>query len=72
MSDEGGVIIVKGGSVQLSFDGTLYQKTSDPSVHKHDGRKIVRVQVDDENGQSLFDSDINKDGLRWTITISTK
>ena len=73
MSDEGGVIIIKGGSVHLSFDGTLYQKVSDdPVVHKHDGRKITRVTVEDENERSLFDSDVNKDGLKWTISVYTE
>ncbi len=73
MSDEGGVIIVKGGSVSLSFDGALYQKVSeDPTVHKNASRKITRVQVEDENRQSIFDSNVNKEGLRWTITVSTE
>ena len=73
MSEGGGEIIVKGGSVHLSFDGALYQKVSeDPTVHKHDGRKITRVTVADENDQSLFDSEVNKDGLRWTITVFTE
>ena len=73
MAEEGGVIIVKGGSVQLYFDSSLYQRDSnDPTAHKHEGRKITRIKVEDENGQSLFDSEINKDGLRWTVTVSTE
>jgi hypothetical protein len=74
MSEEGGVIIIKGGSVHLSFDGTLYQKVSDdPIVHKHDDRKITRVQVENEDGKFLYDSgQENLDGLKWTITVTTK
>lgn len=72
MSTEGseGEIIVKGGSVKLLFDGSLYQKDSnDLKTHKHEGRKITRVLVEDESGASLFDREVNEDG--WTITIST-
>lgn len=72
MSETGTDIIIKGGSVQLNFDGTLYQKdVNDPKKHKHDGRKITRVQVEDESGKSLFDSSTNDKGLKWTITVST-
>lgn len=73
MAEGSGEIVVKGGSVQVTFDGTLYQKDSgDPLVHKHEDRKIVRVKVEDENGLSRFDTDVNEDGLKWTITISTQ
>jgi hypothetical protein len=74
MSEGGsGEIIVKGGSVEVSFDTTVYQKMSgDPSRHKHDDRKITRVRVENEDGKSLFDSGNDDSGLKWTITISTK
>jgi hypothetical protein len=68
----GGEIIIKGGSVELSFDGTLYVKSADPKIHKHATRKITRVQVDDEDGNSRFDSGPNNSGLKWTITVSTR
>lgn len=69
----GGEIIIKGGSVEVSFDGTLYLKdTGDPKKHKHPSRKITRVQVADENGNSKFDSGPNNGGLKWTITVSTQ
>ena len=69
----GGAIIIKGGSVELTFDGTLYQKESggDPNIHKHKTRKVSRVEVNDENGQSKFDSGTNNGGLKWTIKVST-
>jgi hypothetical protein len=73
MSEGGGDIIVKGSSVHLNFDGSLYQKDSnDPNHYKHDDRQITRVLVEDENGKSLFDSGGGGGGLKWTITISTK
>ena len=76
MGDGGGDIIIKGGSVHLNFDGSLYQKDSnDPNNRKHDHRKITRVRVEDESGKSLFDSDDsvpNNSGLKWTVRVSTK
>lgn len=73
MSEGGGSeIIIKGSSVELNFDDTIFQKLSiDPKRHKHAGRKITRVQVEDEDGKPLFDSDTNDNGLKWTITVST-
>ncbi|HEV7796887.1 MAG TPA: hypothetical protein VGO73_01930 [Pyrinomonadaceae bacterium] len=73
---DGGVIIIKGSSVHLNFDGTLYQKeTGDARHRKHEGRKITRVMVQDEKDKTLFDSDQlemkNEAGLKWTITVST-
>jgi hypothetical protein len=68
----GGDIIIKGGSVHISFDGGVYLKQSqDPNSHKHDTRKITRVQVSDENGNSQFDSGTDNGGLNWTIRVST-
>lgn len=73
MGDGGGDIIIKGSSVHLNFDSSLYQKDSnDPNNHKHDNRKITRVRVEDESGKSLFDSGTDDGGLKWTITVSTK
>lgn len=68
----GGAIIIKGGSVRISFDGGLYLKESlDPKTHKHPTRKITRVQVSDEDEKSLFDSGTDNGGLKWTIRVST-
>jgi hypothetical protein len=68
-----GDIIIKGGSVEISFDGSIYLKESpDPNTHKHQTRKITRVQVSDESGASKFDSGTDKDGLKWTIKVFTE
>ncbi|MEP6568985.1 MAG: hypothetical protein ABJC10_04355 [Acidobacteriota bacterium] len=69
----GGDIIIKGGSVEVSFDTGMYTKNStrDPTLHRHDTRKITRVQVKDESGKSQYDSGPNDEGLKWKITIST-
>ena len=75
MADGGGgsgTIIIKGGSVELSFDGTLYVKESGtPGMHKCATVKITRVQVDDADGKPKFDSGASDDALNWTITVST-
>ena len=69
----GGEIVIKGGSVALVFDGSLYLRDpTDPNSHKNGARKITRVRVEDENGQSLFDSNFDDGGLKWTITVSTE
>lgn len=73
MAEGGGAIIIKGGSVQLIFDNSLYQQESgDPSSYKDDSRKIVNVQVQDGDGKLRYDSGADDDGLDWTITVSTK
>jgi len=73
MADGGGTeIIIKGGSIEIGFDSSLYLKeSSDPNSHKHATRKITRVRVDDEDGESKFDSGTDDGGLKWTITVST-
>jgi hypothetical protein len=73
MAETGGDIIIKGGSVHVSFDSALYQKDpSDPGTHKHLSRKITRVRVEDEKGNPLYDSGHNESGLKWKVTVSTK
>ena len=70
MSEGSGEIIIKGGSVELSFDDGVYQKGS-VGTYKHPDRKITRVIVEDESGNMKLDSG-ESDGLRWTITVSTR
>ena len=73
MSDGSGEIIIKGGSVQVSFDTGLFVKEegTDPASHKHETRKITRVLVQDEKGDPQYDSGPSAEGLKWTITIFT-
>lgn len=68
----GGDVIIKGGSVEVQFDSSIYRKElTDPSTHKADTRKITRVKVEDEDNKPLFDSGPAEGGLKWTITVST-
>ena len=72
MGDGGGDIIIKGGSVELTFNEGIYQKVStDPSTYRNPDRQITRVVVLDETGTVQLDSGAST-GLRWTITVSSK
>jgi hypothetical protein len=65
----GGDIIIKGGSVDLVFDESLYPKNpNDPGSHRNDNRKITRVVI---TGDISFDSGDHPEGLRCDITATT-
>ena len=73
MSDAGGDIIIKGGSVQVHFDGSLYvQDSSDPRKHSSAKKKIQRIKIVDDTGRMLYDSGEHPDGLRWTVQVLCK
>ncbi len=68
MSDGGGDIIIKGGSVDINYDENIYQKDPlDPKSHKNANKKITRVVI---SGDISFDSGEFNDGLRCTITTT--
>lgn len=62
----GGDIIIKGGSVDLQYDDSLYVKEGEWN-HINPNKKMTRVTVSDENGVILYDSGDNKDGLAWEV-----
>jgi hypothetical protein len=68
MSGGSGDIIIKGGSVELSFEESLYPKTSDPIVYKNDDRKITRIVI---TGDISFDSGDHPEGLRCEVKATT-
>ena len=69
---DGGDIIIKGGSVELTFSDSIYQKVlTDPSTYRNPDRQITRVVVLDETGKVQLDSGAST-GLRWTITVSSR
>ena len=73
MGDGGGDIIIKGGSVDLQFDDTLYKKNpGDPKKHENATRKITRIVVLDDKGGEVFNSGDYPGGLKWTVTVTTK
>ena len=73
MGETGSEIIIKGSSVQIDFDETVYKKNNgDPKIHENRDRRITRIRVVDENDGEKYDSGDSPNGLKWTVTISTK
>jgi hypothetical protein len=73
MADGSGEIIIKGGSVHVQFNGTIYKNDpGDPDRHSNPNRKITRIVVHDENDTATFDSGDSQGGLKWTVTVYTK
>ena len=68
MGDQGGDIIIKGGSVELIFAESLYAKTADPIVYKCPGRKLTRIVI---TGDIDFDSGDHPEGLRCEVKAIT-
>jgi len=67
---DGGDIIIKGGSVDLEYDESVYEKDpTDPRSHKNSNRKITRVVI---AGDISYDSGDHPKGLRCTITTTCK
>ena len=67
---EGGVIIIKGGSVDLTYDESIYVKDpADPKSHKNANLKITRVVI---TGDISYDSGDRPGGFRCDITVTSK
>jgi hypothetical protein len=69
MSGGSGDIIIKGGSVELSFAESIYPKTNDPLVYKNADRNITRIVI---TGDISFDSGEHPEGLRCEVTATTE
>jgi hypothetical protein len=66
-------IVIRGGSVELVFDDGLYERDpKDPHRLRTANRKITKIVIVDDNGTQQYDSGENPNGLKWTITVSTK
>jgi len=73
MSDGSGEIIIKGASVHIEFNDTIFKKDlGDPKKHDNANRKITKIVVTDENGVEKFNSGDNPGGLKWEVNVSTK
>ncbi len=67
---EGGVIIIKGGSVDLDYDESIYEKDpTNPRSHRNSNRRVTRVVI---TGDISYDSDDHPEGLICTITTTCK
>jgi hypothetical protein len=66
----GSDIIIKGGSVDLNYDESIYQKDSkDPRSHGNKNKKITRVLI---TGDINYDSEDHPDGVVCDIRISCR
>ena len=76
MSEGAGEIIIKGGSAEIQFDPTLFEKdTSDPKSHKHSNRALKITQVIIENGDEHIGNHktgVHPSGFKGTIRILLK
>ena len=72
MADGGSDIIIKGGSVELTYDGTVFKpKNGDPKGHEAKDRKITKIVVIDQDGTKVVDEE-HAGGLKWEIRVTTK
>jgi hypothetical protein len=67
----GSDIIIKGGSVNVQFDDSIYQKEGSWN-HINLEKTMTRITIVDENGRSIYDSGENVDGLKWEIRAYCK
>jgi hypothetical protein len=66
----GNDIIIKGSSVDLDYDESIYPKDpSDPKKHKNANKKITRIVI---TGDINYDSDDHPSGLHCDITVSCR
>lgn len=62
----GGDIIIKGGSVDIRYDDSLYRKEGEWG-HVNENKRMTRITVADEDGKLLYDSGENTAGLKYEI-----
>lgn len=74
MAADGGDIIIRGGSVDLDYDDSVYpQDPGHPKKHQASGKKIRQITVTDiDNGKTLYDSGDHPDGLKYKVSVLTK
>ncbi|MGI9065246.1 MAG: hypothetical protein ACR2HX_02420 [Pyrinomonadaceae bacterium] len=63
-------IIIRGGSVELEYDSSVYAKNSnDPRKHQSSGKKITRIVI---TGDINFDSEDHPAGLKCEVRASCR
>ena len=67
----GSDIIIKGGSVNIQYDDSLYLKEGSWN-HISLDKTMTRITIVDENGRSIYDSGENLAGLKWEIRAFCK
>lgn len=61
----GNDVVIKGGSVELHYDESLYQKEG--WGRSRQDKKITRITIVDEYGKTQYDSGENDGGYKWEI-----
>jgi hypothetical protein len=73
---DGGDIIIRGGSVDLDYDDSVYlPENGHPKKHFARDKKILRITVTDNAnpiGPPLYDSGDHPEGLQFTVSVFTK
>ncbi len=69
MGDSGSDIIIKGGSVELTYDPTTYTTDPgiDPKTWKNSNKKMIQILITDDNDETVYDSGEQQQGLKYTI-----
>lgn len=67
---DGGDIIIKGGSVDLTYDDTYYPRDPEnPNRHTNSNRKITRIVI---TGDVTYDSGEFPEGLKCEIKTTCR
>ena len=67
----GGDIIIKGGTIEIDFDGAVYKKDgANPRKHKAGDRKLARIVLQDEHDVVKYDTTAEGENpVKWTVTV---
>jgi hypothetical protein len=63
-------IIIRGGSVELEYDDSVYAKNpNDPRKRQNSGKKVTRIVI---TGDISFDSGDHPEGLKCEVRTSCR
>jgi outer membrane lipoprotein-sorting protein len=62
----GGDIIIRGGSVDIQYDDSLYRKEGEWS-HINREKKMTKITIVNDKGVTVYDSGTNSGGLMWEV-----
>ena len=63
-------IIIRGGSVELEYDGSVYEEhPNDPRKRQHSGKKVTRIVI---TGDINFDSGDRPEGWKCEVRASCR
>jgi len=63
----GADIIIKGGSVDISFDDAVYPPGN--GSHSNRDARLQRILITDEENQTKYDSGQSGAVNKWTVTV---